>query len=140
MKNKFIEKISQIYTPEDLKIVLHGLETIKRPVTFRVNTMRSNATEIETALTENNISYQKIDIFSGIYRLEADMTERSLWDLEIYISGKIYLQSFSSQLPVHFFAKNDDKINTKAKNINETLIIFFAKSTIKYFSKVFIIY
>tara|TARA_B110000858_G_C17714299_1_gene432136 strand:+ start:309 stop:563 length:255 start_codon:yes stop_codon:yes gene_type:complete len=32
------------------------------------------------------------------------------------------------------------KINTKVKNIDETLIIFFAKSIIKYFSKVFIIY
>ena len=111
MKNKFIEKLSSLYSAEDLKLVMSGLKTEKRPVTFRTNLLRSTPAEIEKELDESGISYEKIDLFSGMYRLSAELTEKTLWDLEIYKNGKIYLQSFSSQLPTHFFSKNTDKIN-----------------------------
>ena len=55
MKNTFIEKISSLYNPDDLKIVMAGLKTDKRPVSFRVNKLKATPEEVETALEENNI-------------------------------------------------------------------------------------
>ena len=86
MKDIFLEKLSHIYSPSHLKKVITGLETSKRPVTFRVNYILSNESEVEEALEKSNIKYKKIDVFSGIYQLDLDLNESDLWSLDIYTS------------------------------------------------------
>lgn len=101
LPNAFYERISQIYSKEDQKILLSGFETEKRPVYFRVNLIRSSHEEVEWALQKAGIMFMKDNhLENGYFLLE--WKERDLWNLPIYTEGKIYVQSFSSQLPVQF--------------------------------------
>jgi ribosomal RNA methyltransferase Nop2 len=63
--------------------------------------LKSNPAEIESILKENNIDFIKVDGLKNAYQLVKD-EERVLWNLDIFQDGKIYLQSLSSQIPVHF--------------------------------------
>lgn len=108
--NEFLEKIQKIYTPEELEIIQNGFHSTKRKTSFRVNTLKSNAQEIEKVLEKHNIAFQKVAFLKNAYILE-NADESDLWDLEIYKNGKIYLQSISSQLPIDILDINDfDKI------------------------------
>jgi 16S rRNA C967 or C1407 C5-methylase (RsmB/RsmF family) len=70
-------------------------------VSFRVNTLKATKEEIESVLNTNNIEFIKVEGLKNAYQLTKD-EERVLWNLDIFQDGKIYLQSLSSQIPVHF--------------------------------------
>lgn len=93
----FLEKVKKIYTKEEQEIIFWWFQTLKRPTTFRVNTLKSSNQEIENILNNKNISYEKIPFLSNGYML-IDGQEKDLWDLDIFRGGKIYLQWISSQL------------------------------------------
>jgi 16S rRNA C967 or C1407 C5-methylase (RsmB/RsmF family) len=71
---------------------------LKRNVTFRVNTIKSNNQKVEQILLENNIKFSKVSWYDSAYILE-NATESDLQELDIYKNGEIYLQSLSSMLP-----------------------------------------
>lgn len=71
---------------------------VQRKVTFRVNTLKTTAEEIETILNQNNIKYKKVDWYDDAFIVE-EAREADLQKLDIYEQGKIYLQSLSSMLP-----------------------------------------
>lgn len=105
MQNKLpsllLNRLEQIYSKHDLELVFEGFNTPKRPVYFRVNTLKSSIEEVESALKKTGIWYERDSRLEYGYFL-LSWKERDLWDLPIYNEGKIYLQSFSSQLPVQF--------------------------------------
>lgn len=98
---KFWERIKEFYSPQEIEIIKNWFATNKRKVSFRVNTLKSNPAEIESILEQNNIDFIKVDGLKNAYQLVKD-EERVLWNLDIFQDGKIYLQSLSSQIPVHF--------------------------------------
>mgnify|MGYP004533367241 FL=1 len=73
---------------------------LKKPknVTLRVNTIRSNNTEIKTTLEAENISFKTVNWYEDAFIIE-NVKEDIIKELEIYKQGKIYLQSLSSMLP-----------------------------------------
>lgn len=71
---------------------------LKRKVTFRVNTLKSNNEKIEKVLNENNIKFSKVNWYESAYIVE-NANESTLQELDIYKNGEIYLQSLSSMLP-----------------------------------------
>jgi len=77
--------------------ILEGY-TSNRSVTFRVNTLKCNASEIEKILNDNNISFSKVEWYQDAYILN-NAKERDIQNLSIYEEGKIYLQSLSSMIP-----------------------------------------
>jgi len=79
----------------------------KRPVSFRVNTLKSNSTEIQEALNIKHIKYTLLEFPSNCFILDPKHKESDIWSLDIYKSWKIYMQSISSQVPVEFFSKHD---------------------------------
>lgn len=81
----------------------------KRPVSFRVNTIKWTVVEVEEELQKNNILYSKTNLFENSYILDSIHSEKDLWNLEIYKDGKIYLQGISSQFPIHFFDTQNSK-------------------------------
>ncbi len=103
MQNKlsspFTERLAQIYSKEDILIVMEWFHTEKRPVYFRINLCKSNQSEVEDALKKSGLLFKRENVLQDWYFLEW-WKERDLWDLQIYKDGKIYLQSFSSQIPV----------------------------------------
>lgn len=99
------EKLKNIYSPEEWEIVIQGFSQEKRPTTLRVNTLKSSNEEIESILQEKNIHFEKIPYLSNGYKL-SEAKEKDLWDLDIFTSGKIYLQWITSQLTWEIIAKD----------------------------------
>lgn len=70
----------------------------KRPVTLRVNTLKTNVDNIKKALNESNIKYKEV-IWSKDALIIEEADENKIRELNIYNNGEIYLQSLSSMLP-----------------------------------------
>ncbi len=69
-----------------------------------MNTQKSSCEEIEQALEKYSLTYTKLVFPENCYLLDSSFSESDLWKLRIYKDWKIYLQSISSQVPVHFFS------------------------------------
>lgn len=107
MKKEFIEKLKEIYTPEDCEICINAMKLKKRKTSFRVNTLKTNNNEIEKILKGKNIKIKKVDFLENAYYLE-EWIEKDLWDLDIFTNGFIYMQSISSQIPVEISNIKED--------------------------------
>ena len=92
-----IEMLRKQYGEELSKKIIEGYEE-KRKVTLRVNTIKTNSSNIEKVLEENNIKYKKVSWYSEGYIIE-NVKETEIENLDIYKNGEIYLQSLSSMLP-----------------------------------------
>ncbi len=92
-----IEKLETQYGKEISQKIIEGYQ-VKRKTTFRVNTLKSNIAEIEKALKDNKIEYEKVEWSKEVFIMKG-ISEKEIRELEIYQSGKIYLQSLSSMLP-----------------------------------------
>lgn len=93
----FKELLEKQYKKESIQKILEGYQT-KRYTTFRVNTLKSNITDIEKILKEQKIEYEKVEWSKEAIILK-NQTEKEIKRLEIYEKGEIYLQSLSSMLP-----------------------------------------
>lgn len=91
------EMLKEQYGIELTEKIINGYEE-KRKVTFRVNNLKSNIEEVEKCLRENKIIFKKVSFYENAYILE-NVRENEIKNLDIYIEGKIYLQSLSSMLP-----------------------------------------
>ncbi|MDD3302822.1 MAG: RsmB/NOP family class I SAM-dependent RNA methyltransferase [Candidatus Gracilibacteria bacterium] len=108
--NKFWERLNEIYDENDIKTIQTGLNSDKRKVSFRINNIKSTTNEVLKELDNKGLCYKKIDFLEDAYILENGI-EKDLWNLDIFKNGKIYLQSISSQIPVHFLdLKTGDNI------------------------------
>lgn len=92
-----IEMLRKQYGEELSKKIIEGYEE-KRKVTLRVNTIKTNSSNIEKILEENSIKYKKVSWYSEGYIIE-NVKETEIENLDIYKNGEIYLQSLSSMLP-----------------------------------------
>jgi NOL1/NOP2/sun family putative RNA methylase len=71
--------------------------SVKKPTTFRVNTIKSSREEIIHQLRNNRISYETVPWYNDAFiTFEPKI---SLMDLDIYKTGSVYIQSLSSMIP-----------------------------------------
>ena len=92
-----IEKINNEYNEEICKNIEKGL-TLQKPVTFRINTLKTNKIKIIKELIENNIEYEEIKWNNDAIIIK-NVLEEDIRKLKIYENGEIYLQSLSSMIP-----------------------------------------
>ncbi len=71
----------------------------KRPVTLRINTLKTNRNSIEQILNKEGIIFDKVAWNENALILQ-NTNELKVQGLEIYKNGEIYLQSLSSMMPV----------------------------------------
>lgn len=71
---------------------------IKRPVTFRVNTLKTTVMEIQAKLKKIGIEFERVPWSNEAFVLK-NITEKDIENMEMYKNGEIYLQSLSSMLP-----------------------------------------
>ncbi len=90
------ERLSGAFGTEGAALIRSGY--VRRPVTLRVNTLKSNAEEVKGELARNGISHRAVPWYSDALVLET-VREEEVSRLGIYEEGKIYLQSLSSMLP-----------------------------------------
>lgn len=92
--NRFLERDYGKVLAEE---ILRGY-SVRRPVTLRVNTLKTDGERVVTALAEVGIGVRKVSWYDDA--LIADgADEETLRRLSLYEKGEIYLQSLSSMLP-----------------------------------------
>lgn len=87
----------EILPPNVFDSYLQSIRRVRRP-TFRVNTLKASKQEIMTTLRQMGISLSEFAAIPGCF-IANQATDRELLKLEITQTGKIYLQSISSQMP-----------------------------------------
>ena len=95
--NFLIEKLYKQYGQEISEKIENGLIS-KRPVTFRINTLKTCKEEVLKELTENNIKFEEVEWNDNALIIK-DVVEDDIRKLRIYNDGEIYLQSLSSMIP-----------------------------------------
>lgn len=94
MNNEFLKEKLQTTYPDCYEVIINNL-TIKE-TTFRINTLKSNKTEIIKYLEEHHIKYVELSQIPNSFVIEnIALLKKS----PLYEEGKIYFQNISSQLP-----------------------------------------
>lgn len=91
------EKLEKQYGKELAKEIIQGY-IYKRPVTFRVNTLKTTKEQVQQTLENSNITYSNVTWYKDAFIIE-NAKKEEIQELEIYKNGEIYLQSLSSMLP-----------------------------------------
>lgn len=91
------EKIEKEYGLEILNKIETGLIE-EKPVTLRVNTIKTNAEKVKIELEKNNIEYEIVEWNKSAFIIK-NVKEDEIRKLDIYNNGEIYLQSLSSMIP-----------------------------------------
>ena len=94
----FIEKIEKQYGKETAKKIEERLLE-EKPVTLRVNTIKSSLEKVKNELEKNNIEYEFVEWNKDALIIK-NVREDEIRKLGIYENGEIYLQSLSSMIPV----------------------------------------
>lgn len=92
-----IQKLETQYGKEIVEEIIKGY-CAKRPVTLRVNTLKTTVEHIKEVLKSMQIHYQEVPWSKEALILE-EVRENVVQKLDIYKNGEIYLQSLSSMLP-----------------------------------------
>ena len=90
------EKLKKQYGEEGYSRILAGYEA-KRPVTCRINPLRTDRETADQAFRDAGISYLPVPWYEDA-RIIQNAREKQLQEMELYQSGGIYLQSLSSML------------------------------------------
>lgn len=93
----FMERLYKEYNEEQANQIIEGYK-LERKLTFRVNTIKTTAEEIEQRIVENGIMYKKVKWSKEAFII-FNRNEEEIQKLEMYKNGEIYLQSLSSMLP-----------------------------------------
>lgn len=91
------EKIEKEYGLEILNKIETGFIE-EKPVTLRVNTIKSNTEKVKIELEKNNIEYEIVEWNKSAFIIK-NVKEEEIRKLDIYNNGEIYLQSLSSMIP-----------------------------------------
>lgn len=97
----FLERLKEIYSREEFEKITASFLIEKRKTSFRINSLNGTEEEVEKELNNAHIIFQKLSFPKNSYILK-NAKEKELWSLECYKQGKIYIQSLSSQIPVHY--------------------------------------
>ena len=96
----FQKQIIEDYNNDVLTLVKNSL-ALNKPLTIRINTLKTNVDYIKEVLNNNNIEFETIE-WSNTALIINNKVEEDLKELSIYKDGLIYFQSLSSQLPPLF--------------------------------------
>ena len=88
----------QIICDSDFDAVMHWL-SVSRIGSFRVNTLKSTITEVETEFLQKWIEFSVFRDFDNIFVFDKKF-EYAIKGTNAFYDGKIYLQSIASMLPV----------------------------------------
>jgi len=100
MKNipAFFEiKLQEQYENDLTDKIIEGL--VARPITFRVNTLKTTVDNAKKVLNSLDIKYKEVDWNETALIIEEPTTLNEIKELGMYKNGEIYLQSLSSMIP-----------------------------------------
>ena len=91
------EMLINEYSEELANKIIQGYAS-KRPVTFRVNTIKTTKQHVIDVLKNAKIRFRDVLWYEDALVVE-DKDEKAIRELDIYKNGEIYLQSLSSIIP-----------------------------------------
>lgn len=97
LPEKFIEKLSLFTTEQTKEAILSSLCS-RHPSTFRANTLKITADELERQLRDLGIEGEKVPWYSDAFILK-NVPQKVLTETDLYKNGYFYVQSLSSMIP-----------------------------------------
>lgn len=97
LPSDFIRRLNQLIPEKDMPTVIEGL-TLPRKTTFRVNTLKTDAVTLATALSNKGVSLTPVPWYPDAFIVE-NIPLRTLTELPEYADGLFYVQSLSSMIP-----------------------------------------
>lgn len=97
LPDDFVKKVYQLFTPGQADQILQAYAA-ERPVTMRVNTLKTTIQEVMSTLKEHSIKFDRVLWFEQALVVK-NATEQDIEQLDIYKQGHVYLQSLSSMIP-----------------------------------------
>lgn len=91
------EMLLKQYGEELANKIIEGYSK-QRPVTLRINTIKSNKEKVKEELIKSKIEFKEVEWNENALIIEK-VREEEIKKLEIYENGEIYLQSLSSMIP-----------------------------------------
>lgn len=70
-----------------------------KPLTFRVNTLKTNCEFIEKQFQRLGVKLTRESLIQNCYYVDSDFSDKKFRSLSVYTEGLIYAQNLSSQLP-----------------------------------------
>ncbi len=98
LPQKFIERLPKIIPQESLTEVINSFSH-KKPSTFRANTLKISASELEKGLAQLNISVERLPWYENAFILK-NTPQKVLMETDFYKNGYLYIQGLSSMIPV----------------------------------------
>ncbi len=105
--NFLYEKLLKQYGEQITKQIQEGY-TKNRPVTLRVNTIKTNYQNVKNAFDNLKYNAQNVDWYKDALIIE-NISENAIRQLDIYNNGEIYLQSLSSMIPALILEPKQDE-------------------------------
>ena len=96
-----IEMLNKQYGENIINKIIDGFNQ-NRPVTFRVNTLKTTTNAVCQELDKFNIQYEKVS-WSNEALIIKNVQEKQIQELDIYKNGEIYLQSLYISLFILVF-------------------------------------
>ena len=97
LPEKFRDRLSLFTTPEQQEAILASF-CQKKPTTFRANTLKISADDLEQALEKFGIHSKRVDWYEDAFVL-TEQPQKLLMETDLYKRGFLYLQSLSSMIP-----------------------------------------
>ena len=91
-----IDRLNTQYGPELAGEIISGF--VRRPVTLRVNALKSTVADVCAVLDRAGIAYERVPWYEDAFILR-DVREEAVQALPEYEAGHMYLQSLSSMMP-----------------------------------------
>lgn len=91
-----LEKLNAQYGPALAEEIVAGF--VRRPVTLRVNTIKSTVEAVAALLDKAGIAYERVPWYEDAFILR-DVREEAIQAMPEYEAGHMYLQSLSSMMP-----------------------------------------
>lgn len=82
--------------------------SLKRPITLRANTLKTNIQNIKDIFDSLGFTYKEVSWYKDALVME-NVSEEQIKNLEIYKNGEIYLQSLSSMIPPIILSPKEDE-------------------------------
>lgn len=97
LPEKFRENLATFLPEEKVQEILTSF-TLRKPSTFRANTLKISADDLEKKLQEGGIATERVAWYKDAFILK-NVPQRQLAETKFYKEGFLYVQSLSSMIP-----------------------------------------
>lgn len=97
LPNDFLERLHTFVPQDKVQSVLESF-TVRKPSTFRANTLKITADQLEEKLKMLGIEIERVSWYKDAFILK-NVPQKVLTDTDLYKNGFFYVQSLSSMIP-----------------------------------------